>query len=298
MADTYGYDFSRIYNKENWVSGHVAQRHSQYQPSFVKPSCQYYGPEAAPPSRTPRGDSGPSSPGVIPSYMDLYLPYLHFDTYSNMIRRRKLINRRLSHGRSRPVPQNVADLKSLELRMIWQYIGFDPPLRYPKTLDEFGNPSLTDTYARDDDQMLYKLTKETRVPSTTSTRNLLADDHVDDVSDSGTEEELCDGKVLMVDQIWLWAIDERALLTCFQKRETTPFEGSLFQQADLRSSVYDELNGDLSGRVDTLYDLAGFIAARAVTLLGRNGPDLDIFRIFEEAIGMLVSEKREKAEFM
>ncbi len=67
-------------------------------------------------------------------------------------------------------------------------------------------------------------------------------------------------------------------------------EGTLFQQADLRNSIYNELNGDLTGRTDNALDLAAFIALHAVTvLLDRSShPDLEVFRIFDEAIGMLV----------
>ena len=64
------------------------------------------------------------------------------------------------HGRTRPVPRDIAELESLESRVIWEYIGHDPPLNARRTLDQYGYPSLRDTYARDDDQMLYKLTKE------------------------------------------------------------------------------------------------------------------------------------------
>lgn len=64
----------------------------------------------------------------------------------------------------------------------------------------------------------------------------------------------------------------------------------MFQQADLRNSIYNELNGDLTGRCENALDLAAFVVLHAVTvLLDRSShPDLEIFRIFEEAIGMLV----------
>ena len=44
--------------------------------------------------------------------------------------------------------------------MIWQFLGHDPPINCRRTLDQFGYPSLLDTRARDDDQMLYKMTKQ------------------------------------------------------------------------------------------------------------------------------------------
>lgn len=64
----------------------------------------------------------------------------------------------------------------------------------------------------------------------------------------------------------------------------------MFQQADLRNSIYNELNGDLTGRCENALDLAAFVVLHAVTvLLDRSShPDLEVFRIFEEAIGMLV----------
>lgn len=165
LAETNGLNLSRLLNYENWMSRHVQGRHSQSQPSFIKPSCSYIQAESAPSPRVSPGDNGRATPSVVPNCLNLYLPYLHFDTYSNMIRRRKLINRRLAHGRARPVPQDIADLDSLDLRVIWKYIGLDLPVHFRRTLDQFGNPSLGDTEARDDDQMLYKLTREAIRPS-------------------------------------------------------------------------------------------------------------------------------------
>jgi hypothetical protein len=80
------------------------------------------------------------------------------------------------------------------------------------------------------------------------------------------------------------------LTTFFPKRESDPREGTLFQQADLRNSIYNELNGDLTGRTENALELAAFVVFHAVTVfLDRSShPDLEIFRIFEEAIGLLV----------
>ncbi|KAI8244767.1 hypothetical protein K4K57_003895 [Colletotrichum sp. SAR 10_99] len=204
-------------------------------------------------------------------------------------------------------------LESPELRMIWEYIGYDPPLNYRRTLDQFAYPSLRDTWARDDDQMLYKLTKDrasggvnrevmtlTRRQTLGSTGSpfdrlspsstgLLEEDNDSDDEIEDLEEVIKDGKVLMVDQLWLWAIDKKTLTTFFSKRESKAKEGPLFGQADLRNSVYNELNGDLTGRCENALDLAAFVVLHAVTVLldRASHPDLEIFRIFEEAISML-----------
>ncbi|KAJ0360002.1 hypothetical protein COL154_007890 [Colletotrichum chrysophilum] len=197
--------------------------------------------------------------------------------------------------------------------MIWEYIGYDPPLNYRRTLDQFAYPSLRDTWARDDDQMLYKLTKDrasgganrelmtlTRRQTLGSTGSpfdrlspsstgLLEEESDSDDETEDLEEVIKDGKVLMVDQLWLWAIDKKTLTTFFSKRESKAKEGPLFGQADLRNSVYNELNGDLTGRCENALDLAAFVVLHAVTVLldRASHPDLEIFRIFEEAISML-----------
>lgn len=79
-------------------------------------------------------------------------------------------------------------------------------------------------------------------------------------------------------------------MTFFPKRESHPMEGPLFQQVDLRNSIYNELNGDLSGRCENALDLAAFTVLHAITvMLDRTShPDLEVFRIFEEALGILV----------
>lgn len=228
MSETHGSNASRLFNHENWVSRHVQGRHSQSQPPFIKPAVGFIPSDFPPPPRA----SPPGGLGKSPSYLYLYLPYLHFDTYKHIIKRRSIITKRLAQGRAYPVPKDIAELDSLELQVIWQYLGYDPPINFRRTLDQFGYPSLKDTYARDDDQMLYKLTKEDRTlesPGNPST----ADTAVVDLSDqysigtkllhdlvkkeneiaalSDTENELAadlrDGNLLMVDQLWLWAVD-------------------------------------------------------------------------------------------
>lgn len=212
------------------MSRHVQGRHSRSQPSFVKPAISYISGDSIPSPRPSHSSPQPARSTVSPPYLSLYFPYLHFETYRHIIRRRGLIARRLAHGRARPVPADIAALDSLELRMLWEYIGHDPPLNSRRTLDQFGYPSLKDTDARDDDQMLYKLTKEDKLSSpppaavpkglaklerefSSGTRLLheMIDrekEHVAAEEGYGEGEiELRDGNLLMVDQLWLWAID-------------------------------------------------------------------------------------------
>ncbi|KAF3761836.1 hypothetical protein M406DRAFT_265907 [Cryphonectria parasitica EP155] len=314
LSETHKQDFSRLFGNEHWVSRHVQGRHSQSQPCFIKPAVNFITDDSATSPRASHSSSTPPSTGPSPKYLYVYLPYLHFDTYRHMIKRRRLIEKRLAHGRTRPVPEEIANLDSLELRVIWEFLGHDPPLNGRRTLDQFGYPSLKDTHARDDDQMLYKLTKqekfrppppaplddaqsigslEDRYSIRTKQLHEMIERDKGHAMDSDSDSEallgLRDGNLLMVDQLWLWAIDTTTLTTFFPKRESRPSEGALFQQADLRNSIYHELNGDLTGRCENSLDLAAFVVLHAVTvLLDRSShPDLEVFRIFEEAIGML-----------
>ncbi|OTA91512.1 hypothetical protein M434DRAFT_76195 [Hypoxylon sp. CO27-5] len=318
LAETQKQNYAKLLNNENWTNKHVQGRHANLHASYVKPGCGFVPAETGSPRPSSPVRAGrSSSPGVSPAHLYLYLPYLHYDTYLNIVRRRNLIKRRMEHGRARPVPKDVAELESLDSRVIWEYIGHDPPLNTRRTLDQFGYPSLRETYARDDEQMLYKLTKEKApIPfmrkwdvyhsgdgkgplSALSPSGRLASaakmfksseaasQKAED--DSKLEDNLLDGNVLMVDQLWLWAIDTTTLMTFFPKRESHPTEGPMFQQADLRNSVYNELNGDLSGRCENALDLAAFVTLHAVTVLleRTSHPNLEIFRIFEEALGIL-----------
>lgn len=88
------------------------------------------------------------------------------------------------------------------------------------------------------------------------------------------------------------------VVSFFPKRESDPIEGPLYQQADLRDSIFNEVNIDLTRQCENAYDLAALAALHAVSvLLDRSShPDLEVFRIFEEAISALVGSTNLKAE--
>ncbi|KAM3510333.1 hypothetical protein MY11210_005951 [Beauveria gryllotalpidicola] len=313
-----GKNLSHLYGPDFWATKHTKGRHSQHYAYFAKPGCYFTAPSALSPLSTSAvSPTTPPFAGNEGTQTCLFLPYLHFDTYKRLLRRRNLITQRLVQGRSRPVPNNVAKMDSLELQVIWDYLGNDPPINCRRTLDQFGYPSLRDTRSRDDDQMLYKLTKErfglnglqqqqlesqgssTRVGSNRSGNESgntgwkerltrLRGQNQDQVG----EEDVLNGNVLMVDQLWLWVIDTQTVVTLFPKREGDPIEGPLFQQADLRDSIFNEVNVDVTRQCESALDLAALSVLHAVTvLLERSShPDLEVFRIFEEAISVLTEK--------
>lgn len=112
--------------------------------------------------------------------------------------------------------------------MIWEFIGHDPPLNSRRTLDQYGYPSLRDTRSRDDDQMLYKLTKERPCAPETKTdfygqgsSSRFASDSdrsskaastktpKSEIEAKAEDKEILNGNVLMVDQLWFWVLSSR-----------------------------------------------------------------------------------------
>lgn len=265
-----GRGFSELFSPENWSSRHTRGRHSQHHACFVKPACSFVSQPLPSEIGTPAlGTPRHSAPLTSRGCLYLYFPFLHFDTYSTLIKRRDVIRKRLAQGRSKPVPTAVASNVSLEQRVIWEFLGHDPPINCRRTLDQYRYPSLHDTRARDDDQMLYKMTKERpylgghglpegqmntsrsveshRVhqelevgPDEESVDDMgIEDDHggsevPSDLGESDDEQlkpedDILDGNVLMVDQMWLWVID-----TCeksFSKRRNV-FQAIEFSSTD------------------------------------------------------------------
>ncbi|GFP55607.1 protein SERAC1 [Trichoderma asperellum] len=329
---SYQRDFSALSNHDFWVRRHTRGRHSQHYAHFAKPGCYFTAPRTLSPrahSVTSRSLSPPGEDDQM--YVCLFLPYLHFDSYKRLIRRRELIAKRLAHGRARPVPESVAKSDSLELQVVWEFLGHDPPINCRRTLDQYGYPSIRDTRSRDDDQMLYKLTKERYYDvaeyrglynqtsgsgsasgessnksgngsgtgsgnvggsRTGSWREKLNKQNGGENGDEEAEKDVLNGNVLMVDQLWIWTISTHTLLSFFPKRESDPIEGPLYQQADLRDSIFNDVNVDLTRLCDTSFDLAALAALHAVSvLLDRSShPDLEVFRIFEEAISVLTEK--------
>ena len=129
-----------------------------------------------------------------------------------MQERAALIKRRHEDTRARPVDTNVANGKSMESKLIWQYLTSNLPLHCRRTLDQFGYPSLRNTAVRDADQVLYKRTRINK--DSPSLQRETAMQHLKHIGRSvgrqasvtGAQEDVV-AKVLMVDQLWLWVLD-------------------------------------------------------------------------------------------
>ena len=147
----------------------------------------------------------------------IYLPYLHWDSFKHMQERAALIKRRHEDKRPRPIDPDIVNGKSMENKLIWQYLRSDLPLHCRRTLDQFGYPSLRNTTVRDADQVLYKRTKvdkDLQVPETSQKQLKHTGRGVGRQSSIASKQGDVIAKVLMVDQLWLWVLDSRKSLCC------------------------------------------------------------------------------------
>ncbi|RYP79475.1 hypothetical protein DL770_006656 [Monosporascus sp. CRB-9-2] len=163
----------------------------------------------------------------------LFLPYLHWETSSRRAKMVQVINEVMGcevkppkisnvveeaekeHSKSRGNPKHepppkyktllgkylmtvakVADEMDFEAdeRLLRKYIKADPPLHVRRTLDQYYFVTLDDTSQRDKDQVVYRGTKAGHSLHSRSTR------------------------VVMVDQLWLWILDDNTIITSFPRR--------------------------------------------------------------------------------
>ncbi|KAJ6004574.1 hypothetical protein N7540_012943 [Penicillium herquei] len=105
-------------------------------------------------------------------------------------------------------------------------------IHHPMTLDQYYYPTLSNTDKRDDDQVLSKYIEEQQ-------KNYLKE-RQSTVDKTQTEAERTGKKrILTVDQLWIWIIDEKTIITSTNEASDISDSSSLFQNA-LDSIRYGE----------------------------------------------------------
>ena len=276
-----------------WFSQHNRSRHASSHARFVRPMAKCLSPRGA-----ERSD-GMATP--IGTHHDVqfivYMPYLHWDTFKNMQKQSAMIKQRIQQAHARPVIQEVAESKSLEHKVIWQHLTSDRPVHCRRTLDQYGYPSLRNTSVRDGDQILYKRTKPEADPQISKDaiiKNKLHSNRSLASRRSGTTntDEFA-ARVLMVDQLWLWIMDSQTVITFFAPKEKENNDNGLWREGDLRSEIYQDINGDFANQCADPFDFAALAVMHAVKALleGTTDGNLQVFRIFEEYISILTEQQ-------
>ncbi len=103
-----------------------------------------------------------------------------------------------------------------------------PPLHTRRTLDQLYFLTLENTSNRDRDQVVYRETRKGWGFDTHSTR------------------------VVMVDQLWLWILDDNTIITSFPRR----WGRNVSDSSDVHTSVRKRLEELQEGKIQTIFDLA------------------------------------------
>ena len=236
-----------------------------------------------------------------------------------------------------------------EKKIIWQFER-DPcnlPLHPRRTLDQYGYPNLESTEPRDNDQVIFRWAEhERRTKDSVKEQEVKAtEDHVDidaavldedstklkaqhdrgqpwatkNLEQAPLPAEITNNfKILMVDQLWSWIINDRNIVTCFPRRDTDVHskndkdykcDGSACGQkrcnspADLRDAIYFDVNGDKIFQIwdqtqctDCLDFMASAVWHATTLFLDSERPEkpvpeeLRVLHIFRESLSDIIEE--------
>lgn len=278
-----------------WFSQHNQSRHASPHARFVRPGVKCLLPK----SSEKHVDTQIATPlsAIEDVQYVAYLPYLHWDSFRNLQKRAEIIKLRREQPHARPIARHVAAGNSMEHKLIWQHLTSDQPVHCRRTLDQYGYPSLRNTSVRDADQILYKRTKpeaDAPPPKELSMKHKLQSSRAAAARQS-LMPNADDGvaKVLMVDQLWLWIVDNKTVVTFFAPKEREENDGGLWKEGDLRSEIYQDINGDYANQCADPFDFAALAIFHAVKALLDRTTDrnLQVFRIFEEYISILTEQQ-------
>ena len=282
-----------------WKSNHNRSRHASSHARFVRPLSKSLLPKGS--SNHHHDEMSTPSSAIDQAQFALYLPYLHWDTFQRLQQRALLIKKRSKQTDATPIDMDIARGKSTENKLIWQYHSSSQPLHCRRTLDQYGYPSLRNTSVRDHDQVLYKQTRTRRGPEEppikgTSMQHITAIMKAarDPGAHASKVKTLQDShaKVLMVDQLWLWILDDETVVSFAAPKERDEGDNGIYRQGDLARAIYKDVNGDFSP-CDDCFDFAALAVHHAVTALldHTEDKDLQVFRIFEEYISELTEQQ-------
>ncbi|EMR72403.1 putative ankyrin repeat protein [Eutypa lata UCREL1] len=133
-----------------------------------------------------------------------------------------------------------------EERLITKYLHGRSPLHPRRTLDQSYYGSLKSTGTRDRDQVVYRATKPT---AHNCSENLERESGRCQVCQEDSKKV---PRLIMVDQLWLWILDERTVLTSFPRRwgKLRPDPSAIHKALRLR------LKQAQKGEINSAFDLA------------------------------------------
>jgi len=123
------------------------------------------------------------------------------------------------------VEMKFVEKYSLDTKMLRSFVHHDPPLHIRRTLDQFYFHTLEDTRNRDCDQVVHRGTRAAKEGKT---------------------------RIIMVDQLWLWILDDNTVITAFPKR----WGRNKLDDSGVHKSIRVRLNTAHKDGIKSVYHLA------------------------------------------
>ncbi|KAE9362676.1 hypothetical protein N431DRAFT_144786 [Stipitochalara longipes BDJ] len=183
----------------------------------------------------------------VDEFIMIAIPYINWATEGE----RQKLNSIVSNVKVNKILESPIDERSISEKpdryekLVWTYLLNEHPLHIRRTLDQSYYGVLASTEDRDKDQVPFKFFKE----------------HYQD------EAKAKQYPVLMVDQLWLWVLNDNTVITSFPQRWTEKKKDIL--DPDNRTDVLDSMLRHLDQHAEgvrTGFDLARIIFTKCSTL--------------------------------
>ncbi|KAI1744901.1 hypothetical protein F4680DRAFT_455877 [Xylaria scruposa] len=180
-------------------------------------------------------------------------------------------------------------------KLLRKFLPLEPPIHPRRTLDQAYYWTLKSTKKRDRDQVIYR--------GTTATRD--AFHRYDEENKEWLEHKELSGRdcgtcrtnikkvsrVIMVDQLWMWILDNKTLITCFPKR----YGANKQDYSGVHKSIRTSLENLGSNQIRTVFELALIVLNECTTTFFDCTKSLDrrpqIIDEFSKAIGKITHKQ-------
>ena len=262
--------------------------------------------------------SGDDKADSIPNSMYVFMPYLHFESFRDRTRMHRAVRRAQGHPAAGEGVMKMAARAVRDVVLQPPIVPFhkrmvadeklihahttpeNPTLQIRRTLDQFFYRTI-DTTERDKDQVVHRhqirveldRLESTKTPASKTDLNKAEADKPEpnkpDLNNRRSEKTGQDANILMVDQLWMWIVNESLVITSFPRRW-----GQDNDDHGVWESIYRDVQSNTAHPVSDVYELAMIIAGHCFGWIDRRDSwhDETLFLdMFESSIGHAMNEE-------
>jgi hypothetical protein len=213
--------------------------------------------------------------------MFIAVPYTHFETMANLEELKKSLES-ASADRRASLPVATEDEK------LYRAYADDSDFHPRRTLDQYFHPSM-DTDARDCDQVVQRYQLNSRNLKSDARSMVTGRDQLD-----GGAKRRKDINTIMVDQLCIWVLSDKMLMTNFPQRWNKPDPDGF----DFYQSFSEHWTTFYHPRPETASEVALLLMEHCFGTFDRHAqtnPNLQFMTMFEQSIGAIGAEESTKS---